>query len=457
MGDAKYEGNVSSKTFIVQPEITLTPGENDGDKTPITVDVGDKNATGDVTVIIDGVPYDAKVENGTATVYVDGNNPGSKNATVIYTPEGKDPIEQNVSVDIPKVSEYPLDIEVTNVDKANGTATIKVQAPKDATGNATIKVGDQVIPVTLDENGTAIVTVNNIPVGSHDIDVTYNGDDKYVAKSNRTHVNMPINLPTVNVVDHLVRGWNSQFDYEAVFTNEFGEVLVNTTVQFIVNGKTYSVKTETHGIAKLSETLPIGEYTVTSVNPVTGENVTKKLSIVKRIIQNKDLTMDFKDGSHWDVLVIGDDGKPVGEGEIIDIYVNTIHYVAKTDKNGYAKLAINLNPKSYKISAEYKKYKVINKLKVKQTFKLVKKIVSVKKGKKLVLQAKLKWSNGKPIKGKVIKFKFKDKTYKAKTNSKGIAKVTIKPKVTKKLKKGKKYAYSAKYITNNLKGKVKVI
>ena len=166
--------------------------------------------------------------------------------------------------------------------------------------------------------------------------------------------------------------------------------------------------------------------------------------------------MDFKDGSHWDVLVIGDDGKPVGEGEIIDIYVNTIHYVAKTDKNGYAKLAINLNPKSYKISAEYKKYKVINKLKVKQTFKLVKKIVSVKKGKKLVLQAKLKWSNGKPIKGKVIKFKFKDKTYKAKTNSKGIAKVTIKPKVTQKLKKGKKYAYSAKYITNNLKGKVKV-
>ncbi|WP_296873902.1 Ig-like domain repeat protein [uncultured Methanobrevibacter sp.] len=456
MGDAKYEGNVSSKTFIVQPEITLTPGENDGDKTPITVDVGDKNATGNVTVIIDGVPYDAKVENGTATVYVDGNNPGSKNATVIYTPEGKDPIEQNVSVDIPKVSEYPLDIEVTNVDKANGTATIKVQAPKDATGNATIKVGDQVIPVTLDENGTAIVTVNNIPVGSHDIDVTYNGDDKYVSKSNRTHVNMPINLPTVNVVDHLVRGWNSQFDYEAVFTNEFGEVLVNTTVQFIVNGKTYSVKTETHGIAKLSETLPIGEYTVTSVNPVTGEKVTKKLSIVKRIIQNKDLTMDFKDGSHWDVLVIGDDGKPVGEGEIIDIYVNTIHYVAKTDKNGYAKLAINLNPKSYKISAEYKKYKVINKLKVKQTFKLVKKIVSVKKGKKLVLQAKLKWSNGKPIKGKVIKFKFKDKTYKAKTNSKGIAKVTIKPKVTKKLKKGKKYAYSAKYITNNLKGKVKV-
>ncbi len=456
MGDNKYANSTASKTFTVQAEITLTAGANNGNTTPVTVDVGDENATGEVTVVVDGVPYTAKVENGTATVNVDGSNPGVKDATVTYTPEGKDPIVQNTTVDIPKVSEYPVNVEVVNVDKANGTATIKVQAPSDATGNATIKIGDQTIPVTLDENGTAIVTVKDIPVGSHDIDVSYDGDDKYVSKSNRTHVNMPINLPTVNVVDHLVRGWNSQFDYEAVFTNEFGEVLVNTTVTFIVNGKSYTVKTESHGIARLSETLPVGEYTISSVNPVTGENVTKKLSIVPRLIYNKDLTMDFRDGSHWDVLVIGDDGKPVGEGEIIDIYVNTIHYVSKTDKNGYSNLKINLNPKTYDIIAEYKNFKVNNKLVVKQTLKLVKKTVSVKKGKKLILKATLKWSNGKGISGKVIKFKFNKKTYKAKTNSKGLAKVTIKAKVTKKLKKGKKYAYSATYVTNTLKGKVKI-
>jgi invasion protein IalB len=87
---------------------------------------------------------------------------------------------------------------------------------------------------------------------------------------------------------------------------------------------------------------------------------------------------------------------------------------------------------------------------------LVKKTVKVKKGKKLKLQAKLKWSNGKAIKGKKITFKFKGKKYKAKTNKKGVAKVTIKKKVTKKLKKGKKYSYSATYKTDTVKGKVKV-
>ena len=177
---------------------------------------------------------------------------------------------------------------------------------------------------------------------------------------------------------------------------------------------------------------------------------------MKRLLENKDITMDYADGTSYKVKVIGDDGNPVGAGEFIAIKVNGVTYASKTNDKGYASLKLNLNPKSYTIIAEYKNTKVSNKLKVKQTLKLVKKTVSVKKGKKLVLKAKLKWSNGKAIKGKVIKFKFKGKTYKAKTNKKGIAKVTIKSKVTKKLKKGKKFKYTATYKTNTVKGKVKV-
>lgn len=81
---------------------------------------------------------------------------------------------------------------------------------------------------------------------------------------------------------------------------------------------------------------------------------------------------------------------------------------------------------------------------------------NVKKGSaSLVLTAKL--TKGKTVlKNKKVTFLFRGKTYTAKTNSKGLAKVTIKAKVTKKLKAGKKYAYSAKYVNNILKGKVKV-
>ena len=82
--------------------------------------------------------------------------------------------------------------------------------------------------------------------------------------------------------------------------------------------------------------------------------------------------------------------------------------------------------------------------------------VTVKKtAKKFTLQAKLK-INGKLVKGKVIKFKFKGKTYRAKTNKNGIAKVIIKKKIIKRLKKGKKYAVKVTYLKDTIKTTVKV-
>ena len=82
--------------------------------------------------------------------------------------------------------------------------------------------------------------------------------------------------------------------------------------------------------------------------------------------------------------------------------------------------------------------------------------VTVKKtARKFVLQAKLK-INGKLVKGKKITFKFKGKTYRAKTNSKGIVKVIIKKNVVKKLKKGKTYAVKVSYLKDSVKSSVKV-
>lgn len=77
--------------------------------------------------------------------------------------------------------------------------------------------------------------------------------------------------------------------------------------------------------------------------------------------------------------------------------------------------------------------------------KITLKTVKVKKSaKKLVLQATLKQDN-KALNGKKITFKFNGKTYKSKTNKKGIAKVTIKKAILKKLKVGKKVKYQASY------------
>ena len=52
---------------------------------------------------------------------------------------------------------------------------------------------------------------------------------------------------------------------------------------------------------------------------------------------------------------------------------------------------------------------------------------------------------------KKVTLKFKGKKYTSKTNKKGVAKFTIKSKVLKKLKVGKKVAYQATYLKDTVK------
>ena len=539
-GDGNYTNatvlkNVTIPKYATPMSIEVTDHKV-GDVVEITVTVPE-NATGDVTIEINGVKYTKGISEGKAKFEIEGLKAGNK--TVVATYDGNDnfvanstteqftvsknnaPISVSAEVnglvtitvsDLPSDAtgyviisvngtEYGINITKTkqivisvpeagkynviatylgddkylgnvsettfNADKASGVVAVdvnntvagndvivKVTVPDDATGNVTVTVGNvtKVVEVTGGEN---TISIPGVGEGTHNVTVVYSGDSKY----NSTTVTKTIIIfKSVVVEEDTKRGWNSPYDYQAEFFDKDGNTLKNTEVQFIVDGKTYTIKTDNQGIAYLTDShLDVGKHEIIVVNPATGERVNATTTIVKRLIDNKDITMDFADGTCYVVRAIGDDGNPVGEGEFVDMVLNNIHYCAKTDKDGYAKIQINLNPKTYTIAAEYKNTKVTNKLVVKQTFKLVKKTVKVKKGKKLVLQAKLKWSNGKSIKGKKIVFKFKGKKYNAKTNSKGIAKVTIKSKVAKKLKKGKKYAYEAQYLTNKLKGKVKVI
>ena len=118
---------------------------------------------------------------------------------------------------------------------------------------------------------------------------------------------------------------------------------------------------------------------------------------------------------------------------------------------------------TYSGDAKYSAFFKTDSLNVKSALKPVTKTtltlkkVNVKRSaKKLVIQATLK-INGKAVKGKKIKFKFNKKSYTAKTNKKGVAKITVKKAILKKLKKGKKVTYTAKYgkITKKVTVKVK--
>lgn len=166
--------------------------------------------------------------------------------------------------------------------------------------------------------------------------------------------------------------------------------------------------------------------------------------------------MYYYDGSRYKVKVLSKNGRALAK-QLVIFRINKKNYKVKSNSKGIASLKIPYTVKlgTYSIWAKYAGLSVKNKVIVKQVLSSKKTVRVRKYAKKLVLKASLK--NGKKaLKNKLIRFKFKGKTYKAKTNLKGLAKVTLKRKVTRKLKRGKQYTVSIIYLKDIIKTKVKV-
>jgi hypothetical protein len=343
------------------------------------------------------------------------------------------------------VEDYDFSFET--VDK-----TIVFHAPADATGNVSVTVGNKTYTTYL-VNGSAKITVPELGNGENDVIISYTGDDKYAPRNYSANVTIETNV----VASDMTRGYNSGIDYQFKVVDINGNPLANKEVKVKINNKVYTVKTDKEGVAKINAKLSVGTYNVIITNPDNGKEVTKTLKIVKRFTGNKNIVKYYNSNFKYRFKVIGDNGKAVGKGVVVTVKIGKKTFKLKTDKNGFItiKLTKRYTPKKYTVAASYKGYSIKNIIKVKQVISS-KKVVNVKKSaKNLVLNAKLK-EGKKVLKNKKVTFKFKGKKYKAKTNKRGIAKVTIKKNVIKKLKAGKKYKFTITYLKDTVKRTVNV-
>ena len=166
-----------------------------------------------------------------------------------------------------------------------------------------------------------------------------------------------------------------------------------------------------------------------------------------RIDKNKNMTMYYGAGKYYKVRVLDNYGR-IAKKVTVKFTLNGKTYYKKTNSKGIASIKIRLNPKTYTVSATYKGFTVKNKIKV---IPLITKNISKNKVKTIKFTAKLVNSKGKILRNKLITFKLGAIKYKRKTNSKGIATVSL-----KNLKKGKYYIYST-YGKLTVKNTIKII
>ncbi|WP_297979945.1 Ig-like domain repeat protein [uncultured Methanobrevibacter sp.] len=151
-----------------------------GENETITVTVPE-DATGNVTITIDGKDYTAPVENGTAVFVIPGIKAGEHDVNASYSGDDKySPAKGNSSFDVSKVKPS-IDVDAPTI-KEGENGTIVVTVPEDATGTITIEVDGKNYTATI-KNAKAVFHIPGLDAGKHGIKVFYSGDDKYLASS----------------------------------------------------------------------------------------------------------------------------------------------------------------------------------------------------------------------------------------------------------------------------------
>lgn len=303
-------------------------------------------------------------------------------------------------------------------------------------------IGDVYGETKTASDGIASYTFK-LEVGSYNINVNCTLDEVYAPSFASNLIKIK---STINFVSNTKYTYNSA--YKFTLLDKDGNLLSNKECAITVGGKTYSALSDKNGVVSYNLILSPGNYDVCVKNLITGEVKTQKITVVKRITNNNALTMYYGAGSSYKVRVFDDNGN-VAKKVKVTFKVSGKTYYRYSDSNGYVSLKIGLNPGIYTITAEYKGVKVSNKITVKPT--LITKNIKVKKGKTIKFTAKLLNSKGNILKNKKITFKFKGKTYKVKTNSKGIATL----KITKKYKVGK-YTITTSYGSAKMKNKITI-
>lgn len=189
-------------------------------------------------------------------------------------------------------------------------------------------------------------------------------------------------------------------------------------------------------------------YTASKTGYLKASWINNELSIKidsKDKITSKDLTKYYSKKTSYSVKVTDISGKIVGKK--VKFTIKGKNYYPKTNKNGVATLKLNLKPGKYTVYVSYGDVKVKNKITIKKT--LITKNVSKKFKKSGKFTVKVLNSKGKSYSKQTVNIKFKGKTYKIKTNKKGIATF----KIPKNLKVGKytiKTTYGGLTVSNKI-------
>ena len=308
------------------------------------------------------------------------------------------------------------------------------------------------------ENGTSEINVNGFVGGTYDLTISNNDTKNINSKSvdgSFTILKIPVVINSKDVTVYYNTGTTAKIKVTQNGKPLSGMYVLVTLYATSTKYSNYLFQTNSKGEISFSASLTVGKHKMiinSADNRYDAKQVTPTITVKKATgkFTAKKVTTYYKAGKYFTLkLTNTKKKKPIYDAKVnIKIFISKnryYNYNGKTGMNGQIKLLLDtLKPGSYKVviscadKKDYSAKEITSKIVIKKApAKLTPKKMTAKKGAKKFFQVKVKNKKTKKvIKGVKVKIKVytgkKAKTFTAKTNAKGIAKIS-----TAKLKVGK--------------------
>ena len=222
-GNDKYlESQDSIKIEVDNLNSSMEISANDivyGETAIINVKLNE-NATGNVTVTVDGVTNRSGIVNGHATIILNNIEAGIKNITVFYT--GDDTYFNKTETGHFTISKADLTFDISSENiKIGKDAIIRIKVPAKTSGTFTI--GDDTIMIPL--SGSIEYVLKDLEIGEYDITAVYNGNN----------YNTVANFTSFRVLEYPAPQWANDGADSKNTDKSIYESVSNGNIKFIIN------------------------------------------------------------------------------------------------------------------------------------------------------------------------------------------------------------------------------
>ena len=334
--------------YISSLEIIVNPVEVNED---VTIKVVVKSASiypisGTVTIKFANEEYKVKVENNSAIKVISGLPAGVYDVSAKYSGDVNHTSSSAAgNFTVSKISNVNITSEIDGAYSGE-RSNITFNLPKDATGTVTATVNGKKYnaPVT---DGSATITLDELPVGDYKLDAQYSGDDKYASVNYTTDIAIESSI-VINAPD-LVKYYKGPERFVVTVTDYKGNVISGENVTINLNGKDYIRTTDDKGVASMAINLNSGKYNVTVKY---GDCSVNSTITVKSTVSGQNITKMYRNGTQYYATFIDTNGNALANNTAVEFNINGVFYTRYTNEKGVARMNINLNPGEYIITAK---------------------------------------------------------------------------------------------------------